>query len=514
MPNIKDLVENPHPVYSKYINFWSFTLNAYEGGIDYTQAEVFQNQNSSIIDTIKVNGKRLESTVTSNLFRHKKERSEDYIDRIRMSYYYNFCAPVIDIYTNHLFSAPIITDFANIEVGVEARMDDVDRCGSNLHEFRKSVAEYAQIYGHCFVVCDKPQAEQAPVSLAQQINDGMFPYFTIFAPYDVINWSLDEFGRAHWVLLREWRSGSVDFANYKKDNINLVQYRLWTRNEWYLFDADYELIEEGVHGLGVVPIECVYNKQSKKQRAFLGISEIADSAFIARDIYNRCSELNEIIRNQTFAFLAIQGKASDYDEVAVGTSKALLYPEGMATPSYVSPPGENARILMEQIDRQIHKIFQLAKLTGGSAAKGEEVNTQSGISKAFDFHETNAALSKKAGNMEDFEQRLWRVFAKWEGQESFDGVVSYPRDYNVKDLNEDLDEAERLLKFELGKTFNMTMKREMIKKKFPRITDDELMKMESEVETNESQSGAGATLRSRLPGLFNPNGNQPGKMGV
>jgi hypothetical protein len=502
---IKDLIESPHPIYTQNLNYWGFLLNSYEGGLDYTQAEVLQEHKAGIIDSIKVNGRKLEPTNRHNLFRHKKERSEDYIDRVRMSFYYNFCAPIIDVYTNHLFQTPVFSEFGGLETAVEARMENVDQRGSNLFEFRKEMAEMAQVYGHVFVVTDKPQAEQAPVSLAEQIETGMFPYFTLIAPYDVLNWAVDAFGNPYWVLVREVRDGNSDPFNFDKSKSVVIRYRLWTRDEWILVDDKGEELERATHGLGVVPVDCVYNKKSKKRKTFLGISEIADIAFIARDVYNRCSELNEIIRNQTFAFLAVQGKASDYDEVAVGTSKALLYPEGMATPAYISPPAENARTIMDQIDRQIHKMFQLAKLTGGSAAQDEQVDVQSGVSKAFDFHETNSALSLKASNLEDAEMRIWRTFAKWEGQAEFDGTVSYPRNFNVQALNEALDEAEKLMKIQLGQKFNDELKREIIKKKFPRVTDEDLETMAQEAQAKENQNNAGMQLRDRLPGLFNNN---------
>jgi hypothetical protein len=162
---------------------------------------------------------------------------------------------------------------------------------------------------------------------------------------------------------------------------------------------------------------------------------------------------------------------------------------------------------MDQINNQISKMFQLAKLTGASASQEEQVQSQSGISKAFDFHETNAALTKKAGNLEDGEMRLWRTFAKWEGQKEFDGNVSYPREYNVKELMQELDEAEKLMKFNLGKMFTETMNREIIKKKFPRLPDDEVDQM---VEESKADTNTGASLRSRLPGFFNNNNALPG----
>lgn len=511
MANIKDLVNNPHPIYSQYVNYWHFLLNSYEGGVDYTMGEISgirANNNNGIID-VKVNGKKLQDRKRGNLFKHKKERDEDYIDRVNMSYFYNFCAPIIDIYTNHLFKDTIITDWGNIENAIENRMDNIDRKGSNLFEFRKEVAELAQIYGHIFILTDKPKSDREIVSLAQQMEQGLFPYMTIFHPQDVINWALDEFGQAYWVLLRERVNMNIDPFAFDEDMSSMERYRIWTRNEWILFNSNFEEIERGNHNVGKVPIDIVYNKPSKKHRNYLGISEIADISFIARDVYNKCSELNEILRNQTFSILTLQGKSNDYDEGTVGTSKALLYPPESNVPQYVSPSADNAKVLMDQIDRQVHKMFQLAKLEGGSAAQVEQVSSQSGISKAFDFQETNSALAKKASHMEDGEQRMWDTFARWEGQFEFDGSVSYPRDFNIQDINEDLDEAMNLFKLQLGREVNIQIKKDIIKKKFPRIPEEDMDKMIQEVEDKEG-TAEGRALRDRLPNGFFNNNAEPG----
>jgi hypothetical protein len=44
---------------------------------------------------------------------------------------------------------------------------------------------------------------------------------------------------------------------------------------------DYREIASGVHGLGFVPITCVYAKRSKTVPSFLGVSDLADIAMAA-----------------------------------------------------------------------------------------------------------------------------------------------------------------------------------------------------------------------------------------
>jgi len=511
MNDVKYLADNPHSVYTRNAYFWRFLMDSYEGGQDYCQGQVNNVSNAGV--QVYVGGKGLNSLSNTNLFKHKKEREEDYKERIKMSYYYNFCAPIIDIYTNHLFKEPILLDTKGVsDAALKVRMDNIDRMGSSLVEFRKQIAEFAQVYGHCFIVCDKPTASDRPIiTLRDKMDAGMFPYFTLYRPENILNWALDEFGNPYWVLIKESLDTNNNPFDYNADTSKMCRYRLWTTTEWIVYDNEYKEVSRGTHTSGCVPIVCVFDKKSKKERNFLGISAIADISFISRDIYNACSELREILRNQTFAFLALQGTSDEYSDITVGTSKGLLYPETRNKPEYVSPPPANAEVMFSHIDRQVHKIFQLAKLEGGTAsATTESAGVQSGVSKAWDFNETNSTLSMKAGNIEDAETRMWQIFARQDGSE-FVGYVNYPTEFSIKDLNADIDEAEKLMRINLGTEFNKEIKRTIIKKKFPRIPDIDLNKMVADMEKTQDKEANGSVM-SRFS-FLNKNANSSGKNG-
>jgi len=522
MSNIKNLVESPHKIFKAYSDYWSFLLDSYEGGIDYCNGSMPSgNLNNSLKNwALKVfaGSRELKTTRSGNLFMHPKERTQDYNDRLQMSYYYNFCAPILDIYTDHLFKQPIVEKFGNIENDVEERNENIDNKQGSIGEFRKEMADLAQLYGHIFVITDSPSYAGDVISRADVLENNLLPYFTLHHPQNIINWALDEFGSPYWIIVRENKDNNIDPFNYDKEKIEATGYRLWTRQEWILFNSDYDEIARGAHGLGIVPITCVFDKQSKKARNFLGVSSIADIAFITRDIYNSCSELKQILRDQTFAFLAIQGNASEYDELSVGTSKGLLYPPERNAPQYISPPSSNAEVYFKHIDRQVSKIFQLAKLEGGSAQPTDQTAVmQSGTSKAWDFNQTNSALSKKAGNLEDGETKLWQIFAKWQGLE-FDGSISYPNEFSMQSLREDLDEAEKIMRLNLGAEFNKEIKATIIKRKFPRLDDVDIDRMIATMETQEdslSKSESGK-LFDRIPSLMRMsaiNANSGGKQG-
>lgn len=489
---IENMVKHAHPIHAKNCAYWDFLLQSYEGGIDYTNALVVNqpNQGNPFGDLFRIfiNGKQQDTkNVHGNLFMHSKELVEDYNRRVQMSYYYNFCAPIIDIYGDHLFKQPIVADFGSIKDEVEAVSQDIDRKGSSIEEFRKQVSDTAQVYGHCFVVVDSPNIPETEVQTRlDQIEKRAFPYLTIYAPQMVKNWSLDCFGNTNWVLLMEVEDDNEEAEEFDPKKTAEVHYRLWTKTEWFKYDSDFKLEEQGVHGLGVVPIVCVYDKKSKKAPAYLGISSIADIAFISRDIYNACSELRQILRDQTFAFLALQGTTDEYASLSLGTGKGLLYPENRNAPQYVSPPSDNALTYFDHIDRQIAKIYQLAKLEGGGTqAKGVSASPDatSGVSKAWDFNQTNSSLSSKSANLEDAEYRIWSLFALWQGKE-FDGSIQYPNDFSISSLMDDLDEAEKESRLDLGTTFNLEIRKAIIKKKFPRKPQEEVDKMAKEIETS------------------------------
>lgn len=513
--NIKAIIENPHYIHQRYNPFWYFLLQSYEGGIDYTNAMLLQsNKNPGEMDSLWnyfVNGvQQNNQTVKGNLFLHPKERVEDYNRRINMSYYYNFCAPILDIYSDHLFKQPVLVDFAEIESTIQEVRDDIDKQGSSIPEFRKQVADMAQLYGHCFVIVDSPKVtstEQIKTRL-DQIEERAFPYLSLYSPQDILNWSLDEYGSPYWVIVRETRDENANVMDFKPGCEKETYYRLWMRDGWMLFNDHYELIDEGVYDLGEVPIVCVFAKKSKKSRNFLGISDLADISFISRDIYNASSELRQILRDQTFAFLAVQGTSDEYSDLQIGTGKGLLYPEGRNAPVYVSPPSDNATIYFDHIDRQITKIYQIAKLdSGGVSAKASSVKAdgQSGVSKAWDFNQTNSALSTKSGYLEDAELRIWQLFAKWEGKD-FTGSVQYPNEFSISSLTDDLNEAEQEGRLNLGQTFNSEVRKAIVRKKFPRMDETEINKMDAEIEGLAAKQDAPQpmTMSERLA-LFNKN---------
>ena len=106
--------------------------------------------------------------------------------------------------------------------------------------------------------------------------------------------------------------------------------------------------------------------------------------------------------------------------------------------------------------------------------------------------------------------------ALWEGKK-FDGTIKYPNEFSIQSLMDDLVEAEKSSRLALGETFDLEVRKAILKKKYPRATEEELLKMESEAkaklgEMNNMDTANGA-MANRFRGFFNANsgGNGGGR---
>ena len=111
--SIMDLIEQPHRTYKRNVGFWNFLMDSYEGGQDYIGEYIDASHK------VYAGGQEVKIAQQTHLFKYKKERTDDFKQRVNMSYYYNFCAPIVDIYTNHLFKNPIAENWGSIENLIE-----------------------------------------------------------------------------------------------------------------------------------------------------------------------------------------------------------------------------------------------------------------------------------------------------------------------------------------------------------------------------------------------------------
>lgn len=453
-------ISQRHTLHQKFATEWPFLMDSFSGGADYLN--------------------------TDYLFMHSREKEVDFANRKKRAYYLNYCEKSVEIPISFVYQTDIKRDAKNADV--ETFLHDADLKGTAFSTFmQEQVAIPAGVYSHVLVVVDMPGEASASPSRLASVEANYHPYVSVYAPQDVVNWNMDTDGRFLWVRVREDapdETGPFDTRGKQRS-----VYRTWTREAWFLTDDKGVQIATEEHGLGEVPALFARTKDNKRYPT-IGKSMLTDIAYVNRSIFNKCSLVDEFSYGQAFPFLAVPigEKQANVDIVAkklkeVGSKSAMAYDGGTDPPTYVSPQVETAAFLVSEVESLSRKIAEIAKMQDFSA---KETNA-SGVAKAYDFHDQNASLAKIASNLEDAERKILRLVHKWSTSganepDDTDILVEYPDDFNVKAMNEEIDEAIALQTMQISATFDATLKKHVVSRVFPDMDAALRKKIDDEID--------------------------------
>lgn len=451
-----NIAERRHPIHEQNSVQWEFLRQSYVGGNEYIANP-------------------------DNLFRHKFETENSYKDRQSRAYYYNYCAPLIDTISNHLFKQGVERPFADSANASWLKAVDANR--NSIDAFVKKAATQASIYGMVGALVNMPKSTPVEeiskkIGKATRLFDrGKNPVLMLYPPMNIRDWSYDNRG-LRWILLNFERR--KDENPQEKASVEQI-YQLWTRENWQNYDEEGEEIsgEGGEHGLSLVPFVWLYNNDVDENG--LGESIIKDIAVINRAIYNWCSLLDEILYRQTFSQLVVQGSADDYKFQVMSTNNAWNYPNGANAPQFISPDASQAELIMNQINAAIREIYRIANVK--SSERSENRSYKTVVENRYEFDGMNAALKAKARNCEKFEAEIYAISGAWMGKDVlFEGEVKYASEFDTYSLTEDLEDALNILKLNMGERFTSMLKRRIAKKRFPNLTEAQLSELEKDFE--------------------------------
>lgn len=471
-------LKETHPLYQKFFADWQFFADSYEGGAEYTSK-------------------------TDYLFAHARETDKDYEERLARAVFTNFVRKQIDVYAAFIFK-----DAINRETKDEAFKEfelNADRRGTPLSQvMAEQVGKFGMIQGHTVTVVDLPRDASTSKTRRQDKEKGIRPYVRVYSPLEVVDWAIDADGSYRWLRVCE---DAVETLNWNDTRGKAKRiYRVWTREEFFVYDEDGNQIDAGEHKLGEVPAVFTPVKEHLKY-VDIGESLVVDTAALNRRIYNYESVLDEFIYRQAFNILAMPydpektplganaGSGSQNTApTTLGTGKGLRFPNSGHPPFYLSPPTPPAEVIMERIEKAQARLVEVAKLQDrkGSAAE------KSGIALKYEFHESNSAFAKIAKNLEDGEKKIIRLFYKWQGKDEVPVSVSYPTDFNLSTLEEQLDEALALVELNISPTFTKQVKKNVVAVAMPGLDAKTDKKITEEIDSERAANEVVEEVERRL----------------
>ena len=398
----KDEILSAHPLWQSNIKRWKFLINSYMGGADYKDGEY--------------------------LIAYQQENTEDYETRIDSTPLDNHVKNIVSIYNSFLFRQSPKRVFGSLEGDpiVAAFLEDCDLDGRSFNSVMRDVSTYASIYGHTWVVLDKPAVQT--YTRAEELEQNIRPYMTIYTPENVIDWrwAREYNGVYRLIYLKVFEgndSGAELFRIYTPEKVQVVAMMHG--------DAEPKIIDEMPNALGVIPAVCVYTQRSPSRG--IGISDVADVADMQRSIANELSEVEQLIRLTNHPSLV---KTADTNASAGAGSIIQMphdLPEGLK-PYLLQPTGSSVDSLLASIT---HKILAIDRMTYMGGIRSIESRRLSGVALATEFQLLNARLSEKGDYLEHGEEQIWRLFALWQGTK-WTGMVKYPDSFNIQDRYNDV----------------------------------------------------------------------------
>lgn len=387
------------------------------------------------------------------LVKHKREALEKYQNRQELAYFLNYTASAVNSHVDPIFRNEISRDWKGGKQW-EQFVDDTDNAGTKIQGLAKRAALGAKLFGVNFVVMDN--APDQPATLAEVIEQRKFPYAFIVEPDRVVDVRTDKFWRLTKFSYKEAKDDAKDDDDY---NI-----RTFTPTGWYVTDKDGKQITKGKYSIKRVPVTLWASREMDPAVVFQP-SEFASIAKTNLAIYQLCSWLGEILQNQAFSVLiypSVEGQ-----NLVIGTNNVLGFSEeARNAPAFIAPPADPAKMITDQIDRLIQEIYRMANLT---LVTGVQKQT-SGVAKAWDFERTNQTLSDFAANCQAAEMDMADIFGRWTSQD-VKYEVSYPSDFKIVDVADELANAETATSLELGSTFLIEVAKKVLYAYMPDLDD-------------------------------------------
>ena len=156
------------------VSNWEYYIRSYNGGYDYTFGQY--------------------------LNRYNLELDNEFNQRLANTPCDNHCRNVIQIYSSFLFRVKPSRDFGSMteEQSLDTFLKDADLDGNNFNNVIKQAQNYSSIYGHCFMILDKPNLTLG--TRAEELQQEVRPYISIVTPENVLDWNFKREPNGKYVL--------------------------------------------------------------------------------------------------------------------------------------------------------------------------------------------------------------------------------------------------------------------------------------------------------------------------
>jgi hypothetical protein len=399
-------VEQKHTAYDKHIDEWRFFNDSFLGGESYKQGGYLTRYESEI------------------------DNDDSYQARLKQTPIDNHCASIIQIYSSFLFRENATRNFGSLTDNefLKLFIKDSDTEGRAWNNFVKQANEQASVYGHCWVVLDRPNIQYK--TKAEELDANVRPYVSMFTAPNVIDWKY-EYSNNGLIELSELKvveASNTDFTVYKwffRDRTDTIAINKKGGKQ------EVQLLKSVPNTYGKITAVALYARRSNVLG--LGYSDVGDIATQQKAIYNERSEIEQAIRLNVHSILASEHGV----QVGPGAGGRCVIPENTepGLKPYFLDSNSDIAVIMNSIEHKVDAINVMANVGSVRAIESKKL---SGVALETEFQLLNARLAEKADNLELFEEQIFKMFSMMVSVQ-YDGEINYPDSFNIRDKYVDLN---------------------------------------------------------------------------
>lgn len=276
---------------------------------------------------------------------------------------------------------------------VSEQLFDVDLQGNDLNVWLHATAIQALRYGHVGVLVDFPRGENT-----QDVGDR--PYWVTYTPRDILGWrtevrngtqQLTQLRLAERLIVSDPES---EFGEEVCEQVRVLEpgrFRLYRKQ--LSRGGDFQLVDEGTTTLDEIPFAVAYANRVGMLESQPPLEEVA---WLNLQAYRRTSDLANQLHLAAVPRLHLYGVPAEVERIEVGPESAIALPVD-ARSEFVEPQGTSYQWQfkhLEEIERQINQL-------GVAAVLGQKAAAESGVSKAIERSQGDAALMTIALQLQD-----------------------------------------------------------------------------------------------------------------
>lgn len=491
MAELLSALKHTHDTYDTLAETWLLLQQAYRGDGGFLDGsnliphprEIIYKRNDDGSPSTEEQGKRAKYTRRQELARYE-----------------NFARAIVDTFLSYLFSKPTVRRAEGLPE-LEAWWQDVDGAGMHISDWMLQQQALACVYGHVVVVMDR-QATPTPVPRTRA-EQGQ-PILRCYGPLDVLDWIWAQ-GRYQAVKLLDVapRTALLDAEDAESDT-----YLVWTPETWQRYSDEGVLVDEGAHGLGVVPAE-IHRARLVPGMPDLGASVLGDPKLF-QDHYNLLSELREMLRGQVFSMLNIQLGADEEVGAARGrlgdsaSVETIVFSKGPA--EFIQPDKGPAEVYEAELQALERKIYRLA----GLPWEGDGRDAESADSRRLKAQDLNRALALYADEAERVEYALvelwYRTTTGVTDAQAIDAalaevVIRYPDEFGTLDIAQTAADVRDLTTANFGRTATAELKKRAVRVVLTDADESLLTTIDAEIDAAAAQpppAQAASLFRQRV----------------